>query len=162
MPGMRAESEHSMHERKDRWSVGQWMTPNPDTVAPDLTVRQAFVRMRHEGYRHLLVVDGQGALVGIVTDRDLRRPDISDEPEGWHEYYNLDQDYEVSHVMTEKVVTLTPQDRLEKAIKLLMDNKFGAIPVLDKTGAVIGILTMHDVARAFGEALQDYGDVMRR
>jgi len=150
-----------MQERKDPYSVGAWMTPNPLTIDPDTSVRQAFVRMRSEGYRHLLVCDGD-ELVGIVTDRDLRRPDISEDAEGWLDYYKLDDDYEVRYVMTDNVVTLTPSVPIEKALAVFLDRKFGAVPVVDKNEHPIGILTTHDLLRAFAGVLEDVGDRARR
>lgn len=148
-----------MQERKDRWSVGAWMTPNPETIAPTESVRSAFIRMRISGYRHL-IVEEDGKLVGMVTDRDLRRPDLSEEPEGWHDYYNLDEDYEVRHVMTLRVETVRPQDRLEKAVATFLERKFGALPVVDKTDAVIGILTTYDALRALDEIFAEAGEAL--
>jgi len=52
--------------------VEQWMTPNPDSVAPDADVISAFTSLSEHGYRHIPVVDG-GVLVGIVSMRDLMR-----------------------------------------------------------------------------------------
>lgn len=141
-----------MFEHKERWSVGAWMTHNPRTITPDTSVRAAFILMRSEGYRHLLVCDGD-KLVGIVTDRDLRRPDISDDAEGWLDYYRLDDDYEVRYVMTGNVQTLRTRDGLDRAVHLFTDRKFGAVPVVDKNGDLIGILTTHDLLRALEEAL---------
>ncbi len=149
-----------MIERRDKWSVGEWMTSNPVTVGPDCPVKSAFHRMRAENFRHLLVVD-EGELVGIVTDRDLRRPDISAEPDAWNETYNPDERYEVRYVMTPKVYTVGPQDPLEKALKMLIDNKIGALPVVDKHDQVIGILSAHDVLRAFDAALAANGNLLR-
>jgi CBS domain-containing protein len=53
-------------------TVSQWMTGDPDTVAPDATIGMAAAMMVHGGYRHVPVVDG-GKLVGIVSIRDLLR-----------------------------------------------------------------------------------------
>ena len=50
--------------------VSEWMTSDPDVVAPDLSVQEAWTLLRDRGYRHLPVVDG-GALAGIVSLRDL-------------------------------------------------------------------------------------------
>jgi CBS domain-containing protein len=50
--------------------VSEWMTSEPDCVAPDLSVQEALTLLRDHGYRHLPVVD-DGALVGIVSLRDL-------------------------------------------------------------------------------------------
>lgn len=149
-----------MQERKDTWTVGQWMTSNPQTITTDTSVRDAFFKMRSEGYRHLPVVD-DGKLVGMVTDRDLRRPDLTKDPDGWHDYYNLADDYEVRHIMTTRVESMSPSDGLEKALKLLIDRRFGAAPVVDKTGAMIGIITTYDLMRAFQEVLSDVGEALR-
>ena len=149
-----------MQERKDAWTVGAWMTENPQSIAPDTSVRTAFFKMRSEGYRHLPVVD-KGKLVGMVTDRDLRRPDLSPEPDGWHDYYNLEEDYEVRHVMTTRVESMVPSDGLEKALRLLIDRKFGAAPVVDKNGDMIGIITTFDLMRAFQAVLGEVGEALR-
>ncbi len=52
--------------------VEQWMTPNPDSVAPDVEATDAFASLAEHGYRHIPVVDGE-RLVGIVSMRDLMR-----------------------------------------------------------------------------------------
>jgi acetoin utilization protein AcuB len=149
--------ETLMHEYRDKWSVGAWMTVNPHTVQPETSVKSAFYRMRHEGFRHLPVVDGDGKLVGMVTDRDLRRPDLSEEPDGWNDYYRIDDETEVRHVMTENVMTLAPSDGLQQALSTFLDRKFGAMPVLDKRGTLIGILTSYDLMGAFHTALDEIG-----
>ena len=149
-----------MQERKDKWTVGNWMSANPTIVAPDTPVTQAFYAMRSGGFRQLPVIEND-RLVGIVTDRDLRRPDLTDEPDGWNDYYQLSDDTEVRHVMTEKVLTVSTSDRLEKALDLLVEKKIGALPVLDRNATVIGIITTFDIMRAFRTALKDVGGILR-
>ena len=150
-----------MQDRKDKWTVGEWMTPNPKTISSNLSVRSAFFTMRSEGIRHLIVVDN-GHVQGIVTDRDLRRPDITDEPDGWHDYYRLDEEYEVRHVMTTDVIHVTPGDSLEKATRIFTTRRFGAVPVVDRNGELIGILSTHDLLRALEDALEQAGSYLRR
>ena len=53
-------------------TVGDWMTPNPDTATQTATIGQAAAMMLHGGYRHVPIVDGDH-LVGIVSIRDLLR-----------------------------------------------------------------------------------------
>jgi CBS domain-containing protein len=53
--------------------VSEWMTEEPDTVAPDVDVSSAFQSLAEHGYRHIPVVDAGGALVGIVSMRDLMK-----------------------------------------------------------------------------------------
>jgi citrate synthase len=52
--------------------VSEWMTPNPDSVGPDVLVADAFASLAEHGYRHIPVVDGT-QLVGLVSMRDLMR-----------------------------------------------------------------------------------------
>lgn len=150
-----------MSERRDPWSAGAWMTPNPAAIAPDAPVREAFFTMRRRGFRHLLVVDGE-RLVGIVTDRDLRRPDLSREPDGWNDYYRLDGDYTVRDVMSANPTVARPRDRIERSLAAMVEGKFGALPVVDKDERPIGILTTDDMLRAFHTALVEVGDRLRR
>lgn len=56
----------------DRVTLGEVMTPDPDTIGPDDSVALALERMSQAGYRHLPVVDG-ARLIGIVSIRDLHR-----------------------------------------------------------------------------------------
>jgi citrate synthase len=53
-------------------TVGGWMTPEPDCVAPDIDATAAFASLAEHGYRHIPVVDGE-RLVGLVSMRDLMR-----------------------------------------------------------------------------------------
>ena len=55
---------------RDDAVVGECMTANPDTIAPDDTIEHAAVMMIHGGYRHLPVVDGDD-VVGVLSIRDL-------------------------------------------------------------------------------------------
>ncbi len=58
-------------------TVGDWMTPHPETIEPDDTTEHAAVLMIHGGFRHLPVVDG-GTVVGILSIRDLMRSVLDD------------------------------------------------------------------------------------
>lgn len=149
------------HTPGDPYCVGAWMSRNPTAVGPEELARQAYFTMRREGFRHLPVVE-EGRLVGMVTDRDLRRPDLSNDPDGWNDDYRLSDDYTVRDLMTEKVLTASPKDPLERAIKTMQDARVGALPVLDKTGALIGILTTRDLMNALGAALAAKGEVPGR
>jgi acetoin utilization protein AcuB len=136
-----------MAESSPSWNVGSWMTDTPMAVAPGVSVQTAFFKMRVEGYRHLLVVQ-QGDLVGIVTDRDLRRPDSSSDPDGWQDLYSLDEELTVAEVMTKKVETVTPETPLIEVVELFLEHKFGALPVVDDRGRLVGIVSQHDVLAA--------------
>jgi CBS domain-containing protein len=61
----------------ERPTVGDWMTPHPETIEPDDTTEHAAVLMIHGGFRHLPVVAG-GKVVGILSIRDLMRAVLDD------------------------------------------------------------------------------------
>jgi acetoin utilization protein AcuB len=139
--------------KENRWTVADWMTDVPLCVPPTLPVRSAFAKMRIGHFRHLPVVN-EGKLVGMVTDRDLRRPDVNhDDPEGWKDFYNLDDNVHVSDVMTRNVETVAPEDPLTTAVDLFLRHRFGALPVIAADGRLAGILSAHDVMRAARELL---------
>jgi CBS domain-containing protein len=136
-----------------QWIVSEWMTDIPLCVPPSMTVRSAFAKMRIGHFRHLPVVN-EGKLVGMVTDRDLRRPDVNhDDPEGWKDFYNLDDNVHVYDVMTRNVETVAPEDPLTTAVDLFLRHRFGALPVVAADGRLAGILSAHDVMRAARELL---------
>jgi CBS domain-containing protein len=58
-------------------TVGDWMTPHPETIEPDDTTEHAAVLMIHGGFRHLPVVEA-GAVVGILSIRDLMQSVLDD------------------------------------------------------------------------------------
>jgi acetoin utilization protein AcuB len=139
-----------------RWIVSEWMTDIPLCVPPSMTVRSAFAKMRIGHFRHLLVVK-EGELVGMVTDRDLRRPDVSDDAEGWMDFYELDDSVHVADIMTRKLEVVRAEDPLSRAVDLFRERHFGALPVIDSEGRLAGILTTHDVIRATQELLAGRG-----
>lgn len=63
-------------EARVAW-VERWMTLDPATIGPDATVGEALDLMLHEGFRHLPVEDG-GAVIGIISMRDLARSTTKD------------------------------------------------------------------------------------
>jgi acetoin utilization protein AcuB len=127
--------------------VTDYMTAKVVTVPPATGVREAFFIMKENHIRHLPVVDN-GRLVGIISDRELRRPGWVDESRDITHVYYLDDSMSVGDVMIRDVHVIHTYDTLRKAVKLLLDNRIGAAPVLDKTGAVVGMLSAVDLLQA--------------
>jgi CBS domain-containing protein len=102
--------------------------------------------------RQLPVVEGT-ELLGIITDRDIRSF------LGGHLLSALEErekamEAQVGAVMTTKPITLSPDDGLEEAIELLIEEKVGGIPVVDDEEGLVGILTHIDVLRCFLERIE--------
>src|SRR5690606_38356298 len=87
--------------------------------------------------------------VGVVTDRDLRRPNWNgDDLLSVRDMYLLGDELRVFDVMSEDPITVTPDELTATAARIMVENKFDCLPVLDDRGAVVGILTSSDLLGA--------------
>ncbi len=135
--------------------VSDYMTRKLLTAAPGDGVRETFFRMREAKVRHLPVLDG-AQLVGMLSDRDLRRPDWVDEAPDLSHDYQLDDNLCVSDLMSHHPVVVHTYDDLTKACALINQHGFGALPVLDKGNHLVGILSKADLVRAFAHLLETH------
>jgi acetoin utilization protein AcuB len=130
------------------------MTPNPDTVGPQTTIAEAWDLMRELDVRHLPVVQ-DGALVGMLSDRDLAHLDIARLlSAGGADALRRELATHVDRVMTTEVVSVEPETELSDVIELLVETRVGAIPVV-RAGSreVVGIVSYIDVLRAVYDRL---------
>jgi acetoin utilization protein AcuB len=135
--------------------VTNYMSRKVISVKPDTGVRTAFFLMKQHHIRHLPVVDDENRLIGIVSDRELRRPDWVDEAVDITHPYYLDDELTVGDVMITNVHVIHTYDTLRKAVKVLLENKIGAAPVLDKPGDVVGMLSAVDLLRAMNDMMHE-------
>jgi len=132
--------------------VGQVMTAAPSCISPEMTAFE-LVRMFHgHEFRHLLVTDKRGYLLGVVSDRDVIRcfgPGDAPDRE------RLAQ-VTAAELMSTDVVTTSPQASLVKAVSLMLIEGISCLPVLTD-GALVGILTntdLHVVLQTLLQAVQ--------
>jgi len=119
---------------------------SPVTITPEATFFEARNLVHEKGIRHLPVVDKNNALVGIVTDRDIREAAPSDATLlSVQELNYLLGKLKVSSFMTPKakLITITPDTLIEEAVQLMHDHKIGCLPVLEG-GKLYGIFTETD------------------
>lgn len=129
--------------------VRDHMTRNPVTVLPSLSVQDALALMREKRIRRLLVVDAQGKLVGIISEKDLLYASPSPTTSlSVYEIPYLLSKLTVEKVMTRQVLSVTEDAPLEEAALVMADRKIGGLPVL-KEGKLVGIITETDVFRSF-------------
>lgn len=140
--------------------VKDCMTRPVVSVHSDALIWGAAELMRHRKIRHLPVVDREGHLVGIVTDRDLRQvifdPSIQDRLGAATETLKA---MRVREIMTWGVITVRPGADIRAAARLMHEQKIGALPVVERD-RVAGILTESDVVKAFVNVLGE-GILMR-
>ena len=135
-------------------TVEQIMTRKVVTLRAQQTLREAIGLLQKHRIRHIPVVEGED-VVGIVTDLDIRRATpslLSGVDQG--QYDKVLNETQVSHVMTRNPFTVTPSTALKDAVKILMDRKFGALPVVE-ANRLVGIITDIDLLRAFHGMLEE-------
>jgi len=129
--------------------VRDYMTSDVITANSRDGLRQTFYRMRERDIRHMPVLGDDGSLVGIISDRDLRRPDWVDEEENVAHYYLLDNAHKVADTMTKGPALVGPDDEIQHAVEVLLAKRIGALPVVSEEGRIIGIISAIDLLRAF-------------
>ena len=109
------------------------MIVNPVTLSPEMLVREAKELMARYRISGLPVVDG-GVLVGILTNRDLR--------------FIQHEDVRVDSVMTKDgLITASQGIKLERAMRILHENRIEKLPVVDGKGRLKGLITFKDMQK---------------
>jgi acetoin utilization protein AcuB len=134
--------------------VKDYMHTALTTVTPDTLLSTAYqiMTMRGERIRHLPVVTDQQTLLGIITDRNVRRVGASDAPYmAGHELTYLLDKLRVQEVMTKDVVTVRGTTSLLESGQIFLQKKFGCLPVIRDNNRLEGIITVTDLLRAYVE-----------
>ena len=124
------------------------------TVGPDTPFPDALKLMQKHQYRRLPIVNADGVLVGIVSERDLLHasPSPASSLSVWEMNYLLAK-LKVGQLMTKEVISVTPEMPIEIAARMLVEHRIGGMPVLDDKRHVVGVITETDIFKAFVEML---------
>jgi acetoin utilization protein AcuB len=129
------------------------MSSPPVTVKPDLPIPTVREILQSHQFRHMPIVDDNGSLVGMVTDRDLRSAYPSlvlEEVERTAALSRLSET-PIAAIMTRDPIFLRPEATLDDALFLFDRHKMGALPVVNSEGTVMGMFSIRDLIRAFKE-----------
>ena len=107
------------------------MITDPITIGDAATVADALQMMKQFHVGGIPVVDKTKKLVGIVTNRDLR--------------FERDYKRKIKEVMTKDVITATGRPSFDKAAKILQEHRIEKLPVVDKSGKLVGLITYRDI-----------------
>jgi predicted transcriptional regulator len=132
------------------------MTPNPVTATAQASIADVWNLMRELEIRHVPVVD-RGALVGMLSDRDLARLDVARAltVEG-AEALGQELATPIINIMSSDVIFVEPETGLSEVVGLLLEYRVGALPVIHPdTRTVVGIISYIDVLRALQEGLEE-------
>jgi acetoin utilization protein AcuB len=133
--------------------VSDYMTPNPIVVEPEDPLMRALELIRLRGVRRLPVTVA-GMLVGLVTEGDLKRAEPSTLTDSEADFNRVMEETPISRIMIQNPVTTTADTSLLEAADVLLNTKYGALPVVAGT-TVVGILTDNDLIRALVDALRE-------
>jgi acetoin utilization protein AcuB len=114
------------------------MIPNPITIGPNASVGEAIELMKANSIRHLPVIDRAKRLKGFLTLADLKQGLIP----------SMLGDVSLDDLMIKNPITVSPDDDIEFAAKLIYNHKIGGMPVV-KAGKLVGIVTATDMLRSF-------------
>lgn len=135
-------------------TVEQRMTRKVVTLAPQDTLREAIAALQRHHIRHIPIVEDD-LVVGILTDRDVKRatPSLLSGVDQ-EQFDRVLRQTRVAQVMTRNPFTITPGTTLRDAAKILVDRRFGALPVVEE-GKLVGIITGTDLLRALRDMLEE-------
>lgn len=113
------------------------MIYDPVTITKGQTVGEALQLMHDNRIGGIPVVDAENRLIGIVTNRDLR--------------FQQNMELPIAEVMTSEKLVTTDNPDLAEASQILLKNKIEKLPVVDKDGHLLGLITYRDITK-----IQDY------
>jgi CBS domain-containing protein len=120
-------------------NVQSLMTKNPKSCRADESLRTAAYLMWECDIGSIPVVDQEQRVVGMITDRDIcMAAYFQDRPLS---------DIRVHQAMASRVVTSRPEDDVKTAERLMRDNQIRRLPVVDREGCLIGVVSVNDLAR---------------
>jgi CBS domain-containing protein len=124
-------------------SIQEAMTANPCAIDADKPISYAAKMMRDEDVGLAPVVEGD-RLVGVVTDRDIAIKAVAagKNPEKTT----------VREIASTDVVTVTPDQDLDEALRLMAQHQVRRLPVVERNGRLVGVLAQADVAREADDA----------
>jgi CBS domain-containing protein/predicted CoA-binding protein len=129
--------------------VRERMTKNPAIVKPDDALKDAAWKMERGHFRHLPVVDDEGKLIGMLTDRDVRliRPSLAtvSKEDAMVQLWSMT----VQQAAVFDPIKVRPVTTLKEAADLMLRWQVGGLPVVDERDKLVGIITYTDLLREF-------------
>lgn len=120
------------------------MTAPVVTLPSDATIVDAWVLMTRRSFRHLPISSVHGTLVGMVSDRDLIRhaPDLVIAG-----IQSTAARRRLAEIMSPRVLSATPTTDIREVARVMMDERVGALPILDIDRRPVGIISKQDLLR---------------
>lgn len=125
--------------------VKNWMSRPVVTIESNQSMQEAIHLLKTHRIGRLPVLE-KGKLVGIVTDRDLKRASASDATTlEIHELMYLMSKIQIKDIMSRKVISVPADFTIEETAEVLLSNNISGVPVLDAQQSLVGIITHTDL-----------------
>ncbi len=125
--------------------VKYWMSTNVITIDENESLQKA-ARVLQENEIRILPVMSNGTLVGVITDRDVKRASASDATTlDAHELHYLLSRLKIKEIMTTNPITVPDNYTIEEVAGLLLEHKISGVPVVNDDGQLVGIITKTDL-----------------
>lgn len=128
--------------------VQRWMKKTVITIDVNDSMGSAMDLMKNHNIRRLPVLKS-GKMVGILTDRDLKKASASNATSlEVHELLYLLNKIKINDIMTKDPITVPLDSTIEETAEILVKNKISGVPVVDHDKKMVGIITQTDIFRA--------------
>lgn len=132
--------------------VAKIMSKDLKTLSKNQSLYEAEKLFKKHKIRHLPVVDDNHILVGVLSYSDLLKISYADVTEGEEDVESIVYDmFSITQVMAKVPVTVTPDTSIKEVIKILAKQTFHSLPVVEKDGVLVGIVTTTDLLNYFLE-----------
>lgn len=133
--------------------VGERMSRPIITTTANVPIPEAHKLMRDRNIRRLPVVNEKGKLIGIISNYDILNasPSPATSLSIWEMNYLINE-IKVKDVMTKDIITVDEDDTIEKAARIMADNKVGGLPVM-RGDSPVGVITETDLFKIFLELM---------
>lgn len=111
------------------------------TIAPGATLEHAWAIFTEKHFRHVPIVDKEGKLLGVISDRDLLGATSV------LAHKNTPPPKTVKELMRESVLSATPDTEIRTVARVFVQEHIGSMPITEGTGHVVGIITRSDILR---------------
>ena len=125
--------------------VADVMTSKVVTLSPHNTFSEAANLMNDRYFRHCVIVDAHGQIVGVISDRDILRA-LARNPNARSK--SLDQ------IMTRNPVTVRRNTPIAEAVSKIVSKRINCLPVVEENGGVCGIVTSTDLLKSYQQLLE--------
>ena len=127
--------------------VENWMNKNVITIDANDSMMDASKILKERKIRMIPVLE-KGRMVGVVTDRDLKRASPSDATSlAVHELLYILANMKVREIMSKNPITVPFNYTVEEAAEIMLEKKISGVPVVDNEGNVVGMITQTDLFR---------------